>query len=151
MARRRAVYTDSPKARRPPFVLKGDAMASSTFWHGRLLDRWANDWVRYFTDGKGNFVMTAMEDTGTLRALTNLTRAGRVDVRRTLVLRTASNYDSQWPGATAAESMSGEKLGVYSAYLPALESAYLVGSRVAHALVDGWKDFEEAPPGTAAK
>jgi purine nucleoside permease len=151
MARRRAAYTDQPNARRPPFVLKGDALASSTFWHGKLLNQWANDWVRYFTDGKGNYVMTAMEDTGTLRSLTNLTRAGRADVRRALVLRTASNYDSQWPGATAAESMSGEKLGVYSAYLPALEAAYIVGSRVAHALVGGWKDFEGHPPGTPAK
>jgi len=151
MARRRAAYTDHPNAQRPPFVLKGDVMASATFWHGRLLDRWANDWVRYFTDGKGNFVMTAMEDAGTLRALTNLTRAGRVDVRRTLVLRTASNYDSQWPGATAAESMAGEKLGVYSAYRPALEAAYVVGSRVAHALIDGWGSYEGSPPGSTSK
>jgi purine nucleoside permease len=151
MAARRAAYTDTPNARRPPFVLKGDAMASSTFWHGKLLNQWANDWVRYFTDGQGNYVMTAMEDTGTLRSLTNLTRAGRVDVRRALVLRTASNYDSQWPGATAAESMSGEKLGVYSAYLPSLEAAYVVGSRVAHALVEGWKEFEDHPPGSAGK
>ncbi|MEJ1972049.1 MAG: hypothetical protein WDM96_06120 [Lacunisphaera sp.] len=38
-----------------------------------------------------------MEDTGTLRALTNLTRAGRADVQRALVLRTASNFDLQPP------------------------------------------------------
>lgn len=151
MAARRAAYTGQPNAQRPPFVLKGDAMASSTFWHGRLLNRWANDWVRYFTDGKGNYVMTAMEDTGTLLALTNLTRAGRADVRRALVLRTASNYDSQWPGVTAAESMSGEKLGVYSAYLPALEAAHRVGSKVVHALVDGWKEYAENPPHFAEK
>jgi purine nucleoside permease len=151
MARRRAAYTDRPNAQRPPFVLKGDVMASATFWHGKLLNQWANAWVRYFTDGRGNYVMTAMEDTGTLRALTNLTRAGRADVRRVLVLRTASNYDSQWPGATAAESMAGEKLGVYSAYRPALEAAYAVGSPVVHALVDGWNVFKDTPPGAAAK
>lgn len=151
MAKRRATYTDHPNAQRPPFVLKGDVLASATFWHGKLLNQWANDWVRYFTDGKGNYVMTAMEDTGTLRSLSNLTRAGRADIRRALVLRTASNYDSQWPGATAAESMAGEKLGVYSAYRPALEAAYVVGSRVAHALADGWKIYEDTPPGTAGK
>jgi purine nucleoside permease len=151
MAKRRAAYTDHANARRPPFVLKGDVLASSTFWHGKLLNQWANDWVRYFTDGQGNYVMTAMEDTGTLRSLTNLTRAGRADVRRALVLRTASNYDSQWPGVTAAESMAGEKLGVYSAYLPALEAAHAVGSRVAHALVDGWKEYGDRPPGNSAR
>jgi purine nucleoside permease len=151
MARRRADYTEDANARRPPFVLKGDVLASSTFWHGRLLDRWANDWVRYFTDGKGNFVMTAMEDSGTLRALTNLTRAGRADVKRTLVLRTASNYDRQWPGATAAQSLGGEKLGVYSAYLPSLEAAFRVGDRVVHALLDGWAEFEHHPPVSTAR
>jgi purine nucleoside permease len=151
MAGRRAAYTDHANARRPPFVLKGDVLASATFWHGKLLNQWANDWVRYFTDGKGNYVMTAMEDTGTLRSLTNLTRAGRVDVRRVLVLRTASNYDSQSPGVTAAESMAGEKLGVYSAYRPALEAAYSVGSEVVHALVRDWKIYADTLPGTAKK
>lgn len=151
MAKRRADYTNDANARRPPFVLKGDAMASSTFWHGHLMDRWANDWMRYFTDGKGNFVMTAMEDTGTLQALTNLTRAGRADVRRALILRTASNYDREWPGATAAQSLGGEKLGVYSAYLPSLEAAFRVGSKVVHALVEGWPKFEHTPPGSAPK
>jgi len=73
---------------------------------------------------------TAMEDTGTLQSLTWLARAGRVDVRRVLVLRTVSNFDQQEEGMTAAESLFGEKLGSYSAYGPALESAYRVGSTV---------------------
>ncbi len=149
MRQRRATYVGYPNAQRPPFVLKGDNLASSTYWHGRLLDQWANDWVRYFTDGRGNFVTTAMEDTGTLCSLTNLTRAGRVDVRRLLVLRTASNYDMQWPGATAAESLNGEKLGIYTAYLPSLEAAYAVGSRVLHALLDGWARYEAEIPSAA--
>jgi purine nucleoside permease len=33
----------SPNARRPPFVLKGDTLSGSTFWHGKLLSDWAND------------------------------------------------------------------------------------------------------------
>ena len=132
-------------------MLKGDNLAASTYWHGRLLNQWANEWVRYYTDGQGNYVTTAMEDTGTLLALTNLTRAGRADVHRALVLRTASNYDMQWPGATAAESMGGEKLSLYTAYLPSLEAAHAVGSRVVHALVDGWAVFETIPPGHTAK
>src|SRR5690606_35923410 len=93
MKKHRAYYTDTPAAQRPPFVLKGDNLAASTYWHGKLLNRWANDWVSYQTDGRGQYVTTAMEDSGTLRSLTNLDRAGRVDLRRVLVLRTASNYD----------------------------------------------------------
>ena len=54
---------DSPNARRPPLVLKGETLSSMTFWHGKLSDEWANDWVKYQTDGKGNSVTSAMEDT----------------------------------------------------------------------------------------
>ena len=151
MKKRRADFTGFPNAQRPPFVLKGDNLASSTFWHGKLLNQWANDWVSYHTDGHANFVTTAMEDTGTLRSLTNLTHAGKADVRRALVLRTVSNYDMQSPGMTAAESLGGEKMGVYSAYLPSLEAAHAVGSRVVHALVAGWAGYEDKLPGTPAK
>ena len=142
----RARYTGYQKALQPPAVLIGATLSSSTYWHGQLLDAWANDWVAYYTEGRGNYMTTAMEDTGTLRALTNLTRAGRAEVQRALILRTASNFDLQPPGITAAESLAGEKIGHYSAYLPSLEAAHAVGSRVVHALVDGWATFESTPP-----
>jgi purine nucleoside permease len=151
MQKRRAAYTGLPNAQRPPFVLIGANLAASTYWHGKLLDQWANAWVAYYTDGQANYVTTAMEDSGTLRSLTNLGRAGKVDSRRVLVLRTASNYDMQWPGGTAAESMGGEKVGVYTAYVPSLEAAYRVGSRVVHALIAGWDTYAEHLPPAAAK
>lgn len=148
MQRRRALYRGFPNAQRPPLVLKGDNLAAATYWHGALLNRWANDWVKYFSDGTGEYVTTAMEDTGTLQSLTWLARAKRADVNRVLVLRTASNFDMQWPGGDAAESLSGEKLGPgYSAYLPSLEAAHQVGSRVVHELVRNWVVYEHTPPG----
>jgi purine nucleoside permease len=52
----------------------------------------------------------------------------------------------QPPDLTAAESLSGEKIGHYSAYLPSLEAAHAVGSRVVHALVQGWDRFETEIP-----
>ena len=142
----RARYTETPNARRPPFVLKGDNLASSTFWHGKVLNRWANDWVRYWTDGQGNYVTTAMEDSGTLQSLTNLARAGKVDLSRVMVLRTASNFDSQPPGRTAAENLAEENSGLYSAYLPSLENAYRVGSKAVHELTAHWDLYGNATP-----
>lgn len=147
----RARFIGHPKALRPPAVLIGSTLSSSTYWHGRLLSEWANDWVAYYTEGHGDYMTTAMEDTGTLRALTNLSRAGRADVSRVLVLRTASNFDQQAPGVTAAESLAGEKVGSYSAYLPSLEAAHTVGSRVVHALVAGWANYETTPPSAPAR
>ena len=90
-------------ARRPPFVLKGDTLSSSTFWHGKLLDQWANQWVSYQTDGQGNFVTSAMEDSGVLQSLTFLHHAGRVDLDRVMVLRTVSNFDQPPIGLDAPQ------------------------------------------------
>ena len=105
MQKERALYP-SPNAQRPPFVLKGDTLSSSTFWHGKLMDEWANDWVKYHTGGQGNYVTTGMEDTGTLQSLTFLSNAGKADVNRVLVLRTASDSDSPTGSMTAAESLA---------------------------------------------
>ena len=147
LRRLRSRYDGIPAATRAPFVLIGDAMASSTFWHGSRMNTWANDWLRYYTDGKANYVMTAMEDTGTLRALELLGQAGRCDPRRALVLRTASNYDSPWPGASAVESLNSEAPGTFSGLIPSLEAAYRVGSRVVRELVAGWERYETTMPG----
>ena len=89
-----------------PYVLKGDTLSGSTFWHGKLLSQWANDWVQYQTDGKGNYVTTGMEDTGTMQSLEFLAKAGRVDLNRVLVLRTASDFDQPTPGETPAQSLA---------------------------------------------
>ena len=148
LQKRRALYAGFPSAQRPPLVMKGDTLSSMTYWHGAMLNQWANAWVKYYSEGAGNYVTTAMEDTGTLQSLTWLARAGRADVARVLVLRTGSNFDMQWPGGDAAESLSGEKLGPgYSAYLPSLEAAHKVGSRVVHELIKDWARYEAAPPG----
>lgn len=93
----RARFAGFPNAQKPPFVAKGDAMSGSTFWHGARMDEWANAWTRYYTGGQGNYMIAGMEDTGTLQSLTFLDHAGRVDLRRVLVLRTVSNYDRQPP------------------------------------------------------
>jgi len=148
MIQNRMRYTGHPKARQSPSVLKGDNLSASTFWHGRLMNQWANDWTRYWTGGRGNYVTTAMEDSGTLQALTFLGQDGSVDLRRVLVLRTASNFDMQPPGRTAAENLVEENSGKFSAYLPSLEAAHRVGSRVVRELVDHWALHADRIPGS---
>ena len=131
---------------KPPFVTRGDTMSSGTFWHGSRMDEWANAWTRYYTGGKGNYMISAMEDTGTLQSLTFLSAAGRIDLNRVLVLRTVSNYDREAPGASAAESLRDLSAGHYSAYLPALEAAESVGDKVVRDLVEHWSDRESTIP-----
>lgn len=142
----RARFAGFPNALKPPFVTRGDDISGSTFWHGSHMDEWANAWVRYYTGGKGNYMIAAMEDTGTLQSLTFLDKAGRIDRRRVLVLRTVSNYDREAPGASAAESLQDLAAGHYSAYLPALEAAQVVGDKIVHDLVEHWSERETTIP-----
>ena len=141
----RARYTAHPNARRPPFVLKGDNLAAMTFWHGAILNDWANDWVDYWSEGEGEFVTSAMEDTGTMQALTWLTRAGRADRDRLLVLRTASNYTMPPPGIDAATNLLAENEG-YAGLEASLESAFLIGSKVVDALLANWDTYRGRTP-----
>jgi purine nucleoside permease len=149
MKEERALYPGEV-ARRPPFVLKGDTLSAGTFWIGAKLTEWANDWVAYHTGGRGRYVTSAMEDTGTLQSLTWLSRAGRVDVRRALVLRCGSDHDVPPPGRSAAEALARTKIGQYAAYLPALESAYRVGNVVVDRLVANWATYRDTPPSAPA-
>lgn len=149
MQQHRAHYTDHPAAQRPPFVLKGDHLAAMTYWHGEKMNQWANDWVAYWTEGKANFVTSAMEDSGSLYALKMLENVGKADTQRVLVLRTASNYAMQSPGTTAEESLNGIKLSpeVASAgFMPSLEAAYIVGNTVMNALLEDWDTAKDTPP-----
>jgi purine nucleoside permease len=136
-------YTGYPNAQRPPFVLQGDILASDSYWHGVILNHWAEDWVRIHTHNQGRFVMTAMEDSGIAEALTRLDHMHRADFRRFLALRTASNYSLQTPGHTAAESITAPYIGG----IPALEAAYRVGSPVVHTIIANWPQFKDHIPG----
>jgi purine nucleoside permease len=136
-------------AHRPPFVLRGENLSASTFWHGKLMNQWAEDWVKYMTGGKGTYAICGMEDTGTLQSLTFLAHAHKVDLSRVLVLRTASNYDVPRSGLTAAQSLAETKIGHYSAFLPSLDTAYRVGRVVVDSIVEHWADDRDHLPAAA--
>lgn len=150
LAERRRTMQGYPNAQRPPFVAIGATLQSSTFWHGRKLNEWANDWVSYFTGGAGNYMTTAMEDTGTLQALAFLAKAGKVDSARVLVLRTASNYDSQPPHLSAWESLAANRAGNYAGLEASLDSAWRVGSVVVRELAQGWTRWRNEIPSAPA-
>lgn len=137
---------DGAAAQKPPFVTLGDTISSSTYWHGKLFDAWAAEWTRYFTNDKGEFATTAMEDTGTLQSLRYLSNANRIDWSRILILRTVSNFDRQPRNLSAPGSLAQQRIGTYSAYLPSLEAAYTVGHAVVNELLTNWTKYAIAPP-----
>ena len=144
----RARYAGFPDAQKPPFIARGDDMCGSTFWHGTLFDRWANAWDAYFTGGKGNFMVSAMEDTGTMQSLTFLAAAGRIDLQRVLVLRTVSNYDREAPGESPADSLKRMAAGNYPAFRESVEAAQIVGDKVVREIIQHWDQRAAKIPGT---
>ena len=145
LQKERAAFTGYPNAQKPPFVLKGDNLAAMTFWHGKLLNEWAEKWVSYWTDDKGTFVTSAMEDTGTFQSLTYLHPTGKVNKDRVMVLRTASNYTTQPPGMTAAEHLLRENEG-YAGLNASVEAAYRVGSVVVNEITTHWARYRDRTP-----
>jgi purine nucleoside permease len=141
----RARYTGYPMAQRPPFVLKGDQLAAMTFWHGKMLNDWANDWTRYWTKGQGEFVTSGMEETGTYQSILYLDKINRVDKNRFMVLRAGSNYTMPPPGIDPAEYLLRENEG-FAGMTAALESLYLVGSKVIDELTTHWDHYENTIP-----
>lgn len=145
LAQARAAYVEHENAVRPPFVLRGDHLAALTFWHGEILNNWANSWVDYWSEGHGEFVSSAMEDTGTYQSISYLHNIGRADKDRVMVLRTASNYTMPPPGVGAAENLLNENDG-YSGLNAAIESAYQVGSVVVDEILANWATYEDQIP-----
>jgi purine nucleoside permease len=138
----RATYDGFRNAQKPPFVFYGETFGSCRYWHGKSLTKWAEDWTRLWTDGKGTFAMSDMEDQGIAAALTRLSKMGRVDFQRVLFLRTASNYCMQAPKQDVNKSLHND----YAGYIPSLEAAYRVGSRVAHELTAHWGEDRDKTP-----
>jgi purine nucleoside permease len=148
----RAGYPDQPEALRPPRVMKGDEVSSMDWWVGAIMNKTAEDWMAYWTGGQGVAVTTAMEDSGIIHSLQMLAQTRRVNIDRVLVLRTASDYSAPAKGQTAAELLASEAssdtASRLSAYLPALEAAYRVGSRVVDILSSNWAQYGDHTPAT---
>ncbi|HEY8996864.1 MAG TPA: purine nucleoside permease [Edaphobacter sp.] len=138
-------YKAFPLAGAAPKVAVGANIATETFWHGRLMDEWAHRWVRYETDGVARMGTTSMNDSGAMVALYSLTKQGRADWNRALLLRTASNFDRQPDDMTAEQSANSERHAAFTGYEASLESAYMVGSRVVKEILAG------RVPGAAAR
>jgi purine nucleoside permease len=145
LASLRAPYS-GPGAR-PPFVLEGDGLMSARNWYGERLNDWAEQWVAYWTGGKGVFAMSAEEDTGILQGLTQLAGAGRARLDRVLVLRAGSDYTVPPPGVSATDFLAHETAGGFPATPEALANLYAVAAPIARFLADDWAHTKAKTPG----
>ena len=110
----RARYRRAP-ASQPPRVIQCDTLAGDTWWHGHRLGEHARAWTRLLSDGDATYCTTQQEDNATYNALARAAAAGRVDLRRLAVLRTASNFDRPYPGQSAHASLIASTSGTSAA------------------------------------
>ncbi len=149
-----AAWVGYPAAMGQPRVFTGESYSADVFWHGAVLTEFARRWVSMWTRGQGRFAMADMEDAAIVEALERLGRMGRVDVRRLMILRVASNYTMQRAGA-GKRTGSGDGHGqtavesVRAGFMDstALENLWLVGSVVLRAITEGWANLRDRVPG----
>jgi purine nucleoside permease len=137
----RAKYAEA-SATAPPQVSICDTISSDTWWHGARLGAAMEAYAKLVTDGEANPCTTQQEDNATLTALERGAEADLVDFNRIAILRTASNFDREAPGQSAADSLGARSGG----YLPSVTNAYRVGAKLAHAIVADWATWSAGPP-----
>ena len=137
----RARYGSGPAAS-PPEVSICDTISSDTWWHGAKLGEAMEAFAKLVTDGAADPCTTQQEDNATLTALRRGADAKLLDFGRIALLRTASNFDREAPGQTAAESLEAKSGG----YLPSVTNAYRVAARLAHAILADWDIWRIGPP-----
>lgn len=142
----RKKYSAGTPGSNPPTVFMGDSLAAGTYWHGKRLSDWARWWTSKWTDGKGNYAMSNMEDSATFTALLRLEKMGLLNTQKVMLLRTASNFDQPYPGQTAQESIAAKSGG----FIPSVANAYRVGSAVTSQIIANWNKWKQtgSPAGT---
>ncbi|EKM52554.1 uncharacterized protein PHACADRAFT_126450 [Phanerochaete carnosa HHB-10118-sp] len=104
----RANYAGNPAyaaGAAPPSVVACDTATSDVFWTGDLLAGAFENTTKLLTNGTATYCTTQQEDNGTLEALMRGALAGLVDFSRIVIMRTASDFDRQFDGESAATNL----------------------------------------------
>jgi purine nucleoside permease len=141
----RARYPRAP-ANQPPRVTQCDTLAGDTWFHGHRLGRQATQWARLLSDGKAVYCTTQQEDNATYNALARATAAGRADVKRLAVLRTASNFDRPYPGQSAHASLIASTTGATGGFVPATRNLERAGGPLVRDIVARWELWKNGVP-----
>lgn len=134
----RANYAASPlyaAGAAPPAVYECDVACSDVYYSGRILSDAFDNFTTLVTNGSGVYCTTAQEDNGTGEALLRAALSKLVDYSRIIVMRTASDFDRQYPGEAATTNLFWADQGAFE---PAIKNIYLAGIHVVQGILDGW-------------
>lgn len=144
--RARYVGRENAAARRRPAVVQCDTLGGDTWWHGERWGRHARAWTRLLTDGAGTYCTTQQEDNATYNALARAAAAGRVDLKRLAVLRTASNFDRPHQGQSAHASLMLSAGGGTGGFVPATANLPKAGGPLVADIVKNWARWRDGVP-----
>jgi len=142
IARRRATWHGYPNAQKPPVIMMGETLGALRYWHGKERTRWAEDWVKLWTQGKGVFVMTNEESQTNQDEMRILAKMGYVALDRIMVLRSGSNFSMPPPGVSPMQSMGDEGPGQALAF----SNNERAGAPVIAALLAHWDVYRDHVP-----
>jgi purine nucleoside permease len=142
----RAHYAGSPDgmykaATLPPSVIEGDVLSSNTFWHGFYLSESMDNVAKVYTAGRGNYAMTAQEDTAILAALLRGALQEKVDFSRVILMRAACNFDRE---PTTDEPPQLPWVMDSGGLAPATRNLYTTGASIISIIRADWQSrFEQ--------
>jgi purine nucleoside permease len=136
-------YTSAP-ANQPPKVIRCDVVSSDTWFAGTALNARARDWTKLLTNGDGIYCMSAQEDNATLEVLARGAVAGKVDMKRVAVVRTASDFGAPYEGQTDADALvnSMQQGGL----APSTANLFKAAGPLIKAVVTDWVTWQKGVP-----
>ncbi|OAA62747.1 purine nucleoside permease [Niveomyces insectorum RCEF 264] len=123
-------------ATQPPSVIKCDVATSDVYYSGIMLGEAFENVTRFWTNGTGEYCMTAQEDSATLEVLVRLALYGKVDYSRAILMRTGSDFDRPPPNVTAFDNL---RIVDQNGFGIAIDNIYAAGVEIVRGILDGWE------------
>ncbi|KIH89490.1 hypothetical protein SPBR_07294 [Sporothrix brasiliensis 5110] len=122
-------------ASQPPSVVKCDTVTSDVYFSGTVLGNAFEEVTKVWTNGTGEYCMTAQEDSAVLEVLVRLAIEGLVDFSRAILMRTGSDFDRPPPNETAFDNL---RIADQNGFEIAIDNIYLAGVEIVRGILDGW-------------
>ncbi|WVQ81216.1 hypothetical protein IAT38_003338 [Cryptococcus sp. DSM 104549] len=135
----RANYDYAP-ANEPPAIFLGDVSTSDVYFAGSLLDEAFGNITSYWTNGTGQYALTAQEDNASFEAMVRAHMAGKMDFSRVVLIRTASDFDRAPPNQDAVTAFEASQGG----FTPAIENIYITGLPIVEGILSDWESTFES-------
>ncbi|WVQ75501.1 hypothetical protein IAR50_005126 [Cryptococcus sp. DSM 104548] len=131
----RAKFDYAP-ANAPPAIFYGDVSTSDVYFAGDLLAEAFGNITSQWTNGTGQYALTAQEDNATFEAMVRAHMARKLDFSRVVLMRTASDFDR---APLASDDAVTAFLAEQGGYTPAIENIYVAGLPIVQGIIAGWE------------